>query len=170
MRFLGYTLIALALFSLLTWVSVYARDNSVFVARGSMPFDHTRIHELMLWLLEGRVEMTIFVPQCLSVDLLVYSKGGGMIVYKLGDLKGPLRTTLTVEVPHPGYYVFNIKPRVPEGCQPPRVNGALNVQQYAQPETKIRTALALLTAITLVAGLALIAREVLVQVRPQAKP
>ena len=169
MRVLGYTLIALALFTLLTWVSVYARDNSAFVARGSMPFDHSRIYELTLWLIEGGVEMTVFVPECLSVDLMVYSKGGGWVVYRT-SLEGPLRTTLTLETPHPGYYTFNIKPRVPEGCQPPRVNGALNIQQYAQPETKVRTVLAVVTALTLVAGLVILAREMLVQVKPPAKP
>jgi len=152
LRSLAYILIAFAIFTFIVWASVYSRDNSVFTARGSTPFDYMTQVELTLWLLEGQATITLYVPECVKVTLLAYSRGGGLIVYRAEGLEGPLRYTETIGIPHPGYYNFRVQPTLVEGCERPIANGALNVYQYAQPERMARTILIALTAITAIAG------------------
>ncbi len=143
MRPLSYLLLALSLFFLVSWATVYSRDNSVFVARGSMPLTVDMDSEMSLWLLEGYVNMSLFVPLCNKLSLIVYSKGSGSIIYRLNveALDSPLREVYMFKTPHPGFYSIQAKMRPIEGCEAPRVNGVLNVFQYAQPEQTVRTIL-----------------------------
>jgi hypothetical protein len=169
LRSTPYILLAFSLLLIISWATVYARDNSVFVARGSMSVTSERDSWLGLWLLEGYVNMSLFVPQCHRLSLIVYSKGGGQTIYRLDveALEKPLREVYVFKTPHPGYYNVEVKLRQIEGCEAPRVNGALNVYQHAQPETITRMALLIPAVISLITALTLI---VIQQFRIKTKP
>lgn len=160
---LHYITIALTLFLIISWASIYTRDNSVFVARGSTPLTTESDVELTLWFLEGYVNMSIFIPQCHKASVIVYSKGGGYTVYEVKGVEGPLRETYMFKVPHPGFYSIQAKLRYIEGCEAPRVNGVINVYQYSQPEHVVRltllTPIAILLALTTILTITRLTKE-----------
>ncbi len=157
MRAAPYILLALSLLLIISWATVYSRDNSVFGARGSAPLTLESDSMIGLWLLEGYVNMSVFVPNCHRLSLVVYSKGGGELVYRLDveALERPLREVYIFKTPRPGYYIIEAKLREIEGCVGPRVNGALNVYQNAQPETTTRTVLLVPAVASLIIALTL---------------
>lgn len=150
MRILAIPLIAIGLMFTFIWLGVYSRDNIEYLVSQYLGVQENGTVKIEMWLIEGYVNVYMFIPQCYRGYARIYgSLDGGNVLDMV--VEGPYRDTVEAYIPRPGFYILIGSMVRIENCPGPKANGVIGVYQNAQIEERIRTILlaSALTPLTL---------------------